>query len=139
MRSLIRTKPHHAVYLPPLNSEVILGCIKYMYFIYAKMLVCIYTKTVFEMCLHYKRPTSFELHLTKKNIINTVSVNFVLTFFYFLLFHLQDSNPHLYNTAMSNRTLTSTHMPNVTTTTASNMVSKYTYRQCAKISHVSFV
>jgi len=37
-------KPHHAIYLPPLNSEVILGCIKYMYFIFAKMLVCIYTK-----------------------------------------------------------------------------------------------
>jgi len=50
-----RGKPHNAVYLPPLNSEVILGCIKYMYFIYAKMLVCIYTKTVFEMCLHYTK------------------------------------------------------------------------------------
>jgi hypothetical protein len=45
--------PHHEIYLPPLNSEVILGCIKYMYFIFAKMLVCIYTKTVLEMCLHY--------------------------------------------------------------------------------------
>jgi len=30
-------KPHHTVYLPPLNSEVIRGCTEYMYFIYAKM------------------------------------------------------------------------------------------------------